>query len=54
VATLTKYFQYINNTATSNKDPTDPANIDTYWRSLKDGRVRVTGVDGLFRLAKPL
>lgn len=48
-ATGKVYYEYINSTATVGKPLTDTG----YWRKLDDGRIRVTGVEGVFRLCKP-
>jgi Tfp pilus assembly protein PilX len=46
----TYYYEYINNNASTGR----PTSQTSYWREIKDGRIRVTGVDGIFRLAKPI
>lgn len=44
-----RYYEYVNNSASTNKAVT----LTAYWNEAKEGRVRVTGVEGIFRLAKP-
>ncbi|MCK6487015.1 MAG: hypothetical protein L6R48_01520 [Planctomycetes bacterium] len=46
------YTSYVAKNIGGNLNKTPPTQT-SYWSEIKDARVRVTGVDGIFRLAKP-